>query len=176
MGQDENINYVIGIAVIIVIVFAFGYFGIRYVKDYVDNVFSSLVKNNTQNKPQLIINNDKNPVISFVSETEYSLKDGSGSTIIKLVDYKGDKINTTCWEKILYPDKTTYIDWSEMTSHMEYSNYYFNFNIPDIIGIYDQEVRCLVNNKNISLGKGFHVSNITNVIDELKQDVMVVVT
>jgi hypothetical protein len=111
-----------------------------------------------------------------VSETEYSLKDGIGSTIIKLSDYKGDKINTTCWEKILYPDKSTYIDWSEMSQHLEYSNYYFNFDIPDIIGIYDQEVRCLVSSKNISLGKGFHVSNITNVIDELKQDVMTVVT
>lgn len=136
------------------------------------------LENLTNEKVSLII--DRRPLLQFVSETEYTFGDGQGSTIVKLTDFKGDKINTTCYEKILYPDKSTYIDWTVMTQHWEYGNYYFNFNLPVIIGIYDQEVRCIVSNKNLSLGKGFHLSNITNTIntnvDSLKQDVMTSVT
>jgi len=143
-------------------------------------MFSSFEKNNTQ-KPQLVVSSNQEPVFQFVSATEYQIGDTNGSTIIKLADYRGDKINTTCWEKILYPDKSTYIEWSEMIWHSEYSNYYLNFDIPSVVGIYDQEVRCIVNNKNISLGKGFHVSNIsniiqTNIVNDLRDDMMVIVS
>jgi hypothetical protein len=136
------------------------------------------LENLTNEKVSLII--DRRPLLQFVSETEYTFGDGNGSTIVKLTDFKGDRINTTCFEKILYPNKSTYVDWTLMTQHWEYGNYYMNFNLPDTIGIFDQEVRCLVGNKNLSLGKGFHMSNITKMVEkdvnELKQDVMVSVT
>jgi hypothetical protein len=122
-----------------------------------------------------LITPDTTPNLQFVSETEYQFGDGSGATIIKLTDHKGDKINTTCWEQILYPDKSVYVSWTSMIQQWEYGNYYMNFALPSsIIGIYDQEVRCLVSSKNVSLGKGFHLGNLTNVIDTkintLKQD------
>ena len=123
---------------------------------------------------------DRSPKLSFVSATEYTKGDGNGSTIVKLIDWRGDKINTTCWETILYPDKTTYVDWTEMKQYWEYGNYYMNFVVPETLGIYDQEVRCYVSNKNISIGKGFHVGNLSGVvdsnIDELKVDRMTVMS
>lgn len=119
---------------------------------------------------------DKTPKLEFVSATEYTKGDGNGSTIVKLIDWRGNKINTTCWETILYPNKTIYIGWTEMIQHWEYGNYYMDFVVPEPLGIYDQEVRCYVSNKNISIGKGFHVSNISNIvtssIDDLKVDRM----
>lgn len=122
-------------------------------------------KNETQKKVQIKVPNTE-PNLMFVSATEYSQYDSIGGTIVKLLDFKNDKINTTCWEKILYPDKSTYMDWTQMNQQWEYGNYYINFSIPSIQGIYDQEVRCIVGNKNISLGKGFHVgeSNATDII------------
>jgi hypothetical protein len=71
-----------------------------------------------------------------------------------------------------------------MTQQWEYGNYFSNFTLPTIVGIYDQEVRCLVNNKNISIGKGFHIGNLTNTIQkivdtkatELENDQMSMVT
>lgn len=136
------------------------------------------VKNVSNKILQFNLNRD--PKLSFVSATEYTKGDGTGSTIIKLVDWRGNWINTTCYEEILYPNKSIYISWTEMNQHPEYSNYYMDFAVPEPLGIYDQEVRCLVGNKNVSLGKGFHVSNISNVIeskiDSLRQDIMVSVT
>lgn len=111
-------------------------------------------------KPKLQINlPDRQPQISFVSSTEYLLDyDTLGGTIIKLTDWKGDFINTICYETILYPDKSTYLGWQSMIQQPEHGNYYINFTVPDFEGIYDMEIRCLVQNKNISVGKGFHVS------------------
>lgn len=118
------------------------------------------------------------PTLEFVSATEYSRGDGTGSTIVKLTDWKGDKINTTCYEQIFYPDKSIYVNWTVMLQHWEYGNYYMDFNVPLVLGIYDQEVRCYVGGKNISIGKGFHVGNLTDMInsntDELKVDMMTV--
>lgn len=121
---------------------------------------------------------DRAPVLEFVSATEYTKGDGNGSTIVKLIDWRGDKINTTCYEKILFPDKSTYVDWTLMTQHWEYGNYYMNFVVPEPLGIYDQEVRCLVGSKNISIGKGFHVGNLTGVIEAntKKVDIMSVMS
>ena len=144
---------------------------IQYDNEVIDNVTRPTIKLNLQ---------DQSPKIEFVSATEYTKGDGNGSTIVKLVNWRGDKINTTCWEKVLYPDKTTYIEWMEMTQHWEYGNYYINFVVPEPLGIYDQEVRCAVGSKNISIGKGFHVGNISNVvtnaIDDLKVDHMSVMS
>ena len=130
---------------------------------------------NKTTKPILKINlpDSQSPKLEFVSATEYTKGDGNGSTIIKLIDWRGNKINTTCYEKVLYPNKTTYIDWTIMTQHWEYGNYYMDFIVPEALGIYDQEVRCEISNKNISIGKGFHVSNISNVVTSSVQELRV---
>jgi len=142
-----------------------------------NNVTNETLISPTSIAPKISIDlGDRAPSLEFVSATEYTKGDGTGSTIVKLIDWRGDKINTTCWEKILYPNKTTLIEWTDMTQHWEYGNYYMDFAVPEELGIYDQEVRCYVSNKNISIGKGFHVSNISNVvtenIDDLKVDNM----
>ena len=166
---------------------SFAYFVNEQTQDWADIntiiVRENIITNNEtqETKSTLRLNlQDQSPKIEFVSATEYTKGDGNGSTIVKLVDWRGDKINTTCWEKILYPDKTTFTEWTTMTQHWEYGNYYMNFVVPEPLGIYDQEVRCLVGSKNISIGKGFHVSNISNIvtskIDELKVDHMTVMS
>lgn len=144
--------------------------------------FSLNIDTNVKNVSDNFIDRvfDTSPKLSFVSATEYTSGDGYGSTIIKLIDWRGNFINTTCYEEILYPNKSIYISWTLMTPHTEYSNYYMDFDVPEPLGIYDQEVRCEVSNRNISLGKGFHVGNISNIvkseIDSLKRDIMVSVT
>lgn len=144
---------------------------LSFVPSTMQNATSSYVE---QSKIVQLVLPDRQPELIFVSSTEYIIGDSSGSTIIKLNDFRGDKINTTCWESILYPDKTVYIDWSVMTYQPEYGNYYFDFPMGSIIGTYDQEVKCLVSNKNISIGKGFHLGNETAVIESkvnaLRQD------
>jgi hypothetical protein len=129
-----------------------------------DNTSKVQIKLNTQNMQ---------PNMVFVSETEYDFFDKNGSTIIKLTDWKGDFIPTTCWETILYPDKSTYLYWRNMTIQPEYNNYYLNWNVPQYgepLGNYDQEVRCLVSNKNISLGKAFHLGE-SNATQDIKDAV-----
>jgi len=196
MEADEGTKTFFAVAIIVLSVFAVG-FGMKYTSKISDNSVEALwntvddlkvrvnsLTENTTPKLSYSFSSLSTPTFEFVSSTEYTRGDGNGSTIIKLLDYKGNNINTTCYEKILYPDKSVYIDWSVMTQHWEYGNYYLNFAVPLTIGIYDQEVRCLVSNKNLSLGKGFHVGNLTDMIenkidskiDELHQDVMMSVT
>lgn len=182
MEETQNI---IGIVVIFVIVGAGLYFGGKYFNGAFDTLYYGSEKEEValeepkEESKQIKIAlsaPSTQPNLEFVSATEYLLGDGSGATIIKLTDHKGDNINTTCWEKILYPDKSTYMDWAVMTQQWEYGNYYMDFAVPETLGIYDQEVRCLVGSKNVSLGKGFHVGNQTQMmqskVDELKVDYM----
>ena len=194
-STDTNVNTMLKfIAVFVSIIFIVMIFGIGYVvmnsdkwpnpdtlvNQIVERLQSSQQINTTPTKSTIAIDIDTKPKFEFVSSTEYTMGDGNGSTIVKLVDWKGEKINTTCWELIQYPNKTIYVDWTIMTQDWTYGNYYMNFVVPTTLGIYDQEARCLVGNKNISLGKGFHVGNITNMVandvNELKQDIMTMVT
>jgi hypothetical protein len=140
-------------------------FGIRFGAD-------NVTVDGSQEKP-ITLSLDRSPNLVFVSQTEYEIGDGTGSTIVKLTDYKADKIDTVCWEQIMYPNKSIYIDWLPMVQQLNYSNYYMDFPIPSVVGIYDQEVRCEVSNKNISIGKGFHVGNLTPKLEELRQANMV---
>jgi len=114
-----------------------------------------------ESKIQIKINNPANqqPRFEFVSGTEYLAYDDKGGTIVKLVDFLGNRINTTCYEIILNPDKSVFMDWKKMEQHWEYGNYFINFTTPNSEGIYDMEVKCWVSGKNLSIGKGFHVSN-----------------
>ena len=166
------------------ILIGFGYYVNEQTKDWPSLGMVLGTENYTEpignfSKSILTLNMNQAPQFEFVSQTEYTQSDGNASTIVKLIDWKGDKINTTCWETVLYPDKTTYLGWTTMIQQWTYGNYYLTFNLPSQLGEYDQEVRCFVSSKNISIGKGFHVSNITpNVntqIDSLKQDIMTVV-
>jgi len=106
--------------------------------------------------------------LTFISGTEYFLpRDSQGSTIVKLRDSKNNFINTSCFLVILYPNRTIYLSESEMLQDLTYGSYYLHWDVPDDrLGVYDQEVKCLVKNKNISSAKAFHVSNITNILIE----------
>jgi hypothetical protein len=115
-------------------------------------------------KPAIKINlPNTQPKMEFVSATEYNFFDNQGGTIMKLLDWLGNGISTNCYEQILYPNKTIYLDWTPMIYQSNYSNYYLNWNVPKTEGIFDQEVRCWISGKNYSIGKGFHVgeSNLT---------------
>lgn len=117
---------------------------------------------NESKKIQIKLNNpieSQLPNLEFVSGTEYTAYDDKGGTIVKLTDFLGNRINTTCYEIILNPDKSVFLDWVLMQQQWEYGNYFINFTTPNTEGIYDMEVRCFVSTKNISIGKGFHVSN-----------------
>jgi len=171
-NKGDNIiknKIVIGIAILSLIYIA----GITTYALYFLPKDEPLIKNET--KPQIIIQlkEEENAKIEFVSATEYSFQDEKGMTIVKLSDNQGDWINTSCYETILNPDKSFYLNWTPMIPQPEYANYYLNFSVPRIEGIFDQEVFCEINNKNISLGKGFHVgnsnilSNISNAIEEM---------
>lgn len=109
---------------------------------------------------------DENVRLDFISGTEYNLpRDHNGSTIVSLRDNNNNFINTTCWNTILYPDRSVYQPETQMSQDGFYGTYYQHWQIPDDkLGIFQQDVKCFVKNKNISEGKGFHVSNITNVI------------
>lgn len=96
--------------------------------------------------------------ISFVSSTEYTSKDSNGSTIVKLRDSHNNFVNTTCWETILYPNRTIYLQTTEMNQDLGFGEYWINFEISDTTGVYSQEVMCLYKNKNISSAKAFHIS------------------
>lgn len=110
-----------------------------------------------------VVQQDKSPQeeqadLSFVSSTEYTSHDTNGSTIVKLRDSHNNFINTTCWETILYPDRSVYFPTTEMYQDLFYGEYFMNFEIPNITGVYSQEVVCVYKNKNISQAKAFHIS------------------
>lgn len=109
---------------------------------------------------------DKGVKIEFISSTEYFLpKDQNGSTILKLRDNNNDFINTSCFLTILFPDRTVYLTETLMSQDFVYGEYFLNWEIPESqLGVYSQEVKCLIKNKNVSIAKSFHVSNITNIL------------
>jgi hypothetical protein len=185
MKKSTIFVYLLVFVVIIGIIATMGY-SIYYVINYISTDIQPLIPatlppaDESLKKQTIVFNTNTKPNLEFVSATEYTKGDGNGSTIVKLTDWKGDKINTSCYEKILYPDKTTYIDWTLMTQQWIYGNYYMDFVIPEPLGVYDQEVNCYISGKNISIGKGFHVGNLSNIItsktNELQVDDMSMVT
>lgn len=103
--------------------------------------------------------------LDFVSSTEYVLpRDHNGSTIVKLRDNKNDFINTSCYLTIVNPDRSIYLSSTLMSIDFTYGVYYRHWEVPEALGVFDQEVMCEVKGKNITQGKGFHVSNMTNIL------------
>jgi hypothetical protein len=101
---------------------------------------------------------DEIPTLSWVSSTEYTTKDADGSTIVKIRDNHNNFINTSCLETILFPNRTVYLQETQMNQDFVYGEYFLDFAIPDTYGVYSQEVKCLFKDKNVSSAKAFHIS------------------
>src|SRR3989338_4855490 len=106
--------------------------------------------------------------MEFISSTEYVLgtpTEHNGSTIVKLRNNNNDFINSSCFLTILFPDRAIYLSETLMSQDAVFGEYFLHWEIPESqLGVYSQEVKCLVKNKNVSSAKAFHVSNITNVL------------
>lgn len=106
--------------------------------------------------------------LEFISGTEYLIGETpmhNGSTIINLRDSKNKFINTTCYLTIVQPDRTIYLPETIMLQDFAFSEYYKHWEVPQtMLGLFSQEVKCLVKNENISSSKAFHVANMTNIL------------
>lgn len=111
-----------------------------------------------------LIEDEELVYMSFVSGTEYSSGDTDGQTIITFRDFRNNFINTSCWETILYPNRSIYISETPMNQNVDFGTYYLDFGVGETIGNYQQDVKCLVNNRNVSNGKAYHVANLSRAI------------
>ncbi len=123
------------------------------------------------------------PVINFVSGTEYWSSSGAGitekaSTIISVVNYKGDPYNIdSCTATIYYPDKTVYGLATPMKKSPVPGNWYSDVPVPSEEGNYEQYVVCKYNgDKTISTSKSFHVNPALNYLKVIGADVLSVGT
>lgn len=104
--------------------------------------------------------------ISFVSSTEYvNPYEGLGMTITRLESATRASINTTCTLTIISPERSAYLNETNMTYDPLYFSYYASWQVPPLNGIYEQLVTCLVNARNITSSKAFHVSNATALLE-----------
>jgi hypothetical protein len=114
---------------------------------------------------------DFNPVLRFVSGTEY-ISGEFGQVIIRLADSDGEPITgANCNATILYPDKSYFLLDFPLTTSSEPGNYYGEFTTPTITGIYEETVRCSVGSGNqqreLKISSSFHVSVALNFIIDM---------
>src|SRR3990172_6402934 len=91
---------------------------------------------------------EAHPQVQIISSTTYVPYE-NGQVIARFLDYKFDPISTNCTATVLYPNKTIFIN-QQMAFVSILDNFYANFIVPEIYGVYEYSVTCLVNNKNIS--------------------------
>jgi len=104
-------------------------------------------------------------LLKWISGTEYVLpRDHNGSSIVTLRDNQNDFINTSCFLTILFPNRSIYLEETLMNQDTFYGAYFLHWLVPESLGVFDQNVKCRVLNKNISSAKSFHISNATNVL------------
>jgi hypothetical protein len=110
------------------------------------------------------------PKITYISSTEYVSGD-SGQTIIRLTDFKGIAlIAASCYDTILYPNKTIFQLNASMSIDAQ-GNYYDIFTIPSQDGVYETTVVCELSNKEYSNSKTFHVSLLSEQLQARLSDI-----
>ncbi len=100
------------------------------------------------------------PLVSWVSHTEYWNDTGEVSTIVRLVDYKGEAFSIDgCTANILSPNGDYYIKDKPLQTSAVSGNWYRKDPHPKVPGTYEQEVTCRYGNgKTIVTAESFHVS------------------
>lgn len=105
-----------------------------------------------------------NSNLSMVSGTEY-ISGEEGQIIIRLQDSAGNSLlNANCKVSLLYPDKTFFILEEEMIPTSVPGNYYISFTTPNQEGVYEEHIKCEVNNKILFVSSSFHVSTGLNLV------------
>jgi hypothetical protein len=110
----------------------------------------------------------ENLILDVVSETEYSIND-TGQFIIRLTDSKSNPLTSAlCFGSIAYPDKTIFIENQSMTPSAFAGNYYFEFTVPSIHGVYEEMTTCYVNVSwglaKVTKASSFHVNDLKETI------------
>ena len=97
--------------------------------------------------------------LQWVSHTEYWNNDNA-STIIRLADYRGNPyLADSCAVKIIYPDKTIFVEGGAMTQSNIDGNWYRTDSlIGEPLGTYEQEVTCIKNQQTIKSSQSFHLN------------------
>lgn len=93
--------------------------------------------------------------LTIVSKTEYVPGD-EGQIIASLRDKNFNNINASCDAIALYPNKSIFLGQSMISNIME--NYFINFSIPRIDGVYEYKVNCSWDNRQAVASSSFHVS------------------
>jgi hypothetical protein len=73
--------------------------------------------------------------LTYVSGTEYYFAD-EGEVSVELQDYSGTPIDAFCFATIYYPNKTTLFGEEIMDRNMDSLVYYYDFVVPEVVGVY----------------------------------------
>lgn len=106
--------------------------------------------------------------VKFVSKTEYK-SDEEGQVIVRITNPSGQLLSADCKVKIFYPDKSVFLDWTNMTLETN-GNHYHNFTTPTQVGIYEDHVNCTVGANSRIQSSSFHVSPALNTIIGIEED------
>jgi len=107
-------------------------------------------------------------LIKMVSGTEY-VSGENGQVIVRLNQRRGTPLgNNLCRATVLYPDKTYFLLDYPMVESTTPGNYYAEFIIPAIEGIYEEIITCIVVHDNkvetFKISSSFHVSKALNYV------------
>jgi hypothetical protein len=98
--------------------------------------------------------------MGFVSNTEYNIGE-AGQIIVEARFQNGTSAISSCQLLSWYPDKSLFLNVSGLLSVS--GNEYVNFTVPNTTGVYEYQAQCvLLNGKNGTISKSFHVSEFQN--------------
>lgn len=111
-------------------------------------------------KPKIIIQKDNSQEdgvsINMISGTEYIVGD-AGQIIMELRNKNFEAItDANCSATIQYHNKTIFLG-GDMLGNPETGTYYFNFTVPDAVGVFEYSVDCERGTRHYITGKSFHV-------------------
>jgi hypothetical protein len=99
---------------------------------------------------------EESPILTIVSKTEYVPGD-EGQVIASLRDKNFSNIvNASCDAVTLYPNKSVFFTQSMVLNQI--GNYFVNFTVPRLDGVYEYEVNCSWNGRDVASSSSFHVS------------------
>jgi uncharacterized protein YfaS (alpha-2-macroglobulin family) len=98
-------------------------------------------------------------MMQFVSGTEYNIGD-AGQVIVEIRDVNSNTLNANCSMLVWYPDKSVFLQQGAVLSAT--GNYFINFTVPNVTGIFEYQANCTRNEKSYVTSKSFHVSEFQN--------------
>jgi hypothetical protein len=121
--------------------------------------------------------------IGFSATTYFP--DETGQFIVRIENAYSQPIPANCTAIILYPDKTAFINGTPMVITPT-QNYYINFTIPNVLGIYETEAVCDVQvtpvffntlyqtgSFKVELPMQVNLTNITNQLSEINNSIFI---